>query len=152
MPHPLECELFVQDPNDKDKKIPVLKETRWLLGTIEGPWWFRWSWKIITPGLLLLIVPWVLYYQSCSSNHSAMEPTPSTQAEVTTPPVSPANVEEKVQTREKASVSNTLVNNGEISVSIPAPNPASTPPPSPEAEVIKIERRITRGIIPSAQQ
>lgn len=53
---------------------------------------------------------------------------------------------------EQAARNSVIENHGEINVSVPAPNPASTPPPSPEAEVIKIERRITRGIIPSVQQ
>ena len=184
MPLPLDIGLSLGE--GKNKVDLPKKEGRFLHGVIESPWWTKFSWWVISEGLILLISPWVMLYtgyvppawvfalviaifaippmivfrKKVPRFAWAIIPAflvlslvlalfPSTQAEVTDPPVSPANVEEKVQTQEEASASNTLVNHGEISVSISAPNPASTPPPSPEAEVIKIERRITRGIIPS---
>ncbi len=116
--------------DSKGKPVKLADEEKHSIGR---PMWL-WVTRIIYPSLIIpSLLAGFFIGRSCS------EPAP---------PVSPANVEEKVQTQEKASVSNTLVNNGEISVSIPAPNPASTPPPSPEAEVNKKERRIYRGYIP----
>jgi hypothetical protein len=131
----------------KNKEVKLGSDPKHYCGTPMWKWVTKYIYIVLPLGTLwilswifFLLTTIVLLYRDC----------PVTQ--VDTPPVSPTNVEGKAQAQEKASVSNTLVNHGEISVSIPTPNPASTPPPSPEAEVIKKERRITRGIIPHVQQ
>ncbi len=137
---------------DGTKKTKLYDEKKHSCGDPMWKWVTKYIYMVLPLGtlwilswiVLLLSTTILLYlYLDCRS--------PCSVAEVTAPPVSPANVEEKVQTQEEASVSNTLVNHGEINVSTSAPNPASVPPPSSEAKVIKIERRITRGIIPFVQ-
>jgi len=50
-------ELRVGPPG---RRITVGEETRHLMGSIEGPWWFKYSWWVIPLGLILIVGPWFL--------------------------------------------------------------------------------------------
>jgi hypothetical protein len=125
MPRPLECDLTIKDGN---KKVNVGQETRHLMGTIEGPWWFRYSWWVIPLGLILLIGPWVFF--------AHMDDCP-------TPPALPSTTTTTVG--EVAPQDNGIT----VVIEQSDPDPASVPPPpEPEVKVIKEERRIYRIKIP----
>jgi len=111
--------------------------------SIGRPMWL-WVTRIIYPSLIIpsLLIGFFIG-GSCSEPASPIasqgvykEEAPVQQKETT------------ILGPEQVARNNVIENHGRINVSISAPNPASTPPPSPEAEVNKKERRIYRGYIP----
>lgn len=86
MARPLNTELRIGPPN---RRVSVATETRYLMGSAEGPWWFKWSWWVIPVGLVLLILPWVLYFRGGKSTATPAAPAPRVIERVIEKPARP---------------------------------------------------------------
>lgn len=71
MPRPIETELRV---GNGPRRMAIGTETRYIMGSTEGPWWFNFSWWVIPLGLILIFGPWFLYFNGNRNSASASQP------------------------------------------------------------------------------
>lgn len=92
MPRPLNTELRI---GPADNRVTVGDETRYLMGSAEGPWWFKFSWWVIPLGLILVFGPWFLVLGGRRNpSHNPVpaihQPAPATPVVVSHQPPQPA--------------------------------------------------------------
>lgn len=114
MPRPIETELRI----GTSRRVAIGTETRYIMGSAEGPWWFKFSWWVIPLGLLLILGPWALILRRGGTDNASAPVAPQPQV-IYVPPAPVAQ---------------------------PAPSPQRELTPEERAEQYKEERRRQYGV------